>query len=354
MYFYVSLVLHMTYQENDQHQYTPDIKEQQPPLHNEKIVVIGGASGTGAQLSKAIHGLGAEVIVSSTKQDKLDGLSQTLGQERIHTFVADLTKPEQFSEELERLIISEGIVPTSVVHSAAGGMESFSRAMIKDIARLRNIADPQEYEKELQALRKKIAEAVLKPENAAAAMAVNFEGHVYTVNKLKELLPSGAQVKDIYWSSIWSDLGKMHPAFKGPNAPSDDTSEEIGVDVPTFYLGVAGSKGRFVRWQREHAGELVQNGIYPAIVSGHIIQNSDVGRMIDRFIFSTLLPKEQHEEMKKYYITQQDMVDATLAVIQSDPETWTEYPHKVFVVGGRPVSRELSPDDPMFKVKIPL
>ena len=142
----------------------------------------------------------------------------------------------------------------------------------------------------------------------------------------------------------------MDPAFKDPQ----DATEEIGVDVPTFYSGVAGSKGRFVRWQKDHASDLVKNGIYPAVVSGHIISDSDVGKMIDTFILSTLLSKEQHEEMKKYYITQQDMVNATIGIIQSDPMTWPEYPNRVFVIGGRPVSNHLSPNDPMFNVKIPL
>lgn len=324
-------------------------KEQQP-LNREKIFVIGGASGTGNKLVQAAYGLGAEIIVSSTKQENLDSRVKPLGQERIHTFVADLTKPEQFSQGLERLIRREGIVPTAVVHSAAGGMETFSKEMIKDVLGLKNIANPQEYENELQEVRNKIRETVLKPENVAAAMAVNFEGHVHVVNKLKELLPSGAQVKDIYWSSIWSDLGKMDSAFKDTNY----TNEEIGVDVPTFYLGVAGSKGRFVRWQKEHASQLIESGIYPANVSGHIISDSGVGKMIYRFILPPLLTEEQRQEMKKYYITQQNMVDATLAIIQSDPKTWPEYPNRVFVVGGREISNRLSPIDPMFKVKIPL
>lgn len=106
----------MTYQEDEQ----PLIKERQP-LNREKIFVIGGASGTGAEFTKVVHGLGAEVIASSTQQEKLNSLVETLGGERIHTFVADLTKPEQFYEGLTQLIKRGGILPTTVVHSAAGG-----------------------------------------------------------------------------------------------------------------------------------------------------------------------------------------------------------------------------------------
>lgn len=329
----------------------PEIRERQPLL-NEKIFVIGGASGTGFNLAKTAHGLGAEIIVSSTKQENLDSRVKPLGQERIHAFVADLTKPEQFSEGLERLIKSERIVPTAVVHSAAGGMENFLREMIKDLAkllRLRNIANPQDYENALQELRNKIRKVVIMPENVAAAMAVNFEGHIHVINQLKELLPSGTKVKDIYWSSIWSDLGKMDPAFKDPN----DTREELGIDIPSFYLGVAGSKGRFARWQKENAEDLVKDGIYPAIVSGHIISDSLVGKMIDRYILS-LLPEKQHKKMNEYFITQTDMVDTTINIIKSDPITWQEYPKRVFVVGGRPVSKDLPLNDPMFDIKIPL
>jgi len=325
----------------------PLIEERQP-LHNEKIFVIGGASGTGAQLSKAVHGLGAEVIASSTKPDKLDSLVQTLGGQRVHTFIADLTKPEQFYEGLTQLIKRDGIVPTAIVHSAAGGMENFSMNMLLNLGRLTRIRDPKKREAKLQEEKQKLKESVLR--NKDSAMAVNFYGQVSIIEQIKKLIPSDSQIKDIYWSSIWSDLGKMDPVFKDPK----DTTEETGVDVPTFYLGVAGSKGRFVRWQKDHADELVQSGIYPAVVSGHIIIDSRVGEMIDRFIFSTLLPEEQHEEMKKYYITQQDMIDATLAVIQSDPTKWPEYPNRVFVVGGREVGTDLSPNDEMFDVKIPL
>jgi len=328
----------------------PPIEEHQPPLHNEKVFVIGGASGTGARLSKAVHGLGAEVIVTSTKQDKLDALAQSLGQERIRTFTADLTTPEQFYDGLHRLITREGILPTAIMHSAAGGMENFSRDLMRDIRRIGGVKNPEQREEALQRERDKLRNTVLSDQNIAKAMSINFHGHAIALNLLKNLLPSGTQVKDIYWSSIWSDLGKMDPVFKDPK----DTTEETGVDVPTFYLGVAGSKGRFVRWQKDHADELVQSGIYPSVVSGHIIIDSDVGKMIDRFIFSALLPKEQHEEMKKYYITQQDMVGATIDIIRSDPTKWPEYPNRVFVVGGRGVGRDLSPNDQMFDVKIPL
>ena len=227
-------------------------------------------------------------------------------------------------------------------------MEGFSMSMLMNLRRLTKIKDPQEFEERLQQERQKLKESVL--ENKDSAMEVNFYGHAVALSLLKNHLPPNAQVKDIYWSSIWSDLGRMHPAFKDPN----DKSEETGVDVPTFYLGVAESKGRFVRWQKEHAHQLVESGIYPANVSGHIIVDSDVGKMIDKFIIGTLLPEEQREEMKKYYITQQDMVNATIDLIQTDPTTWPEYPNRVFVVGGRPVSRDLSPNDPMFDVKIPL
>ncbi len=333
----------MAYQEGEQ-----ALMEERQPLNREKIFVIGGASGTGAQLTKAAHGLGAEVIVSSTKQERLDALAQTLGQERIHAFVADLTKPEQFYEGLTQLIKHEGMVPTTIVHSAAGGMENFSMGMLLNLRRLARIKDPQEFETRLIEERQKLKELVLRDRDST--MAVNFYGQVSIIEQLKKLIPSDSQIKDIYWSSIWSDLGKMDSAFKDTN----DISEETGIDVPAFYLGVAGSKGRFVRWQKEHASQLLESGIYTANVSGHIIIDSDVGKMIDRFIIGMLLPEEQREEMKKYYITQQDMVDATIDLIQSDPTTWPEYPNRVFVVGGRPVSRDLSLNDPMFDVKIPL
>lgn len=323
-----------------------DTKERQP-LNPEKIFVIGGASGTGAALTKAVHKLGAEVIVSSTKQEKLDSLVESLGRKGVHTFAADLTNPEQFAQGLDRLIRREGIIPTAVVHSAAGGMENFSREMAVSLARLGRIKDPKQLEEKLQEERQKLKELVLRDRDSA--MEVNFYGQVNIVEQLKELIPSDSQIKDIYWSSIWSDLGKMDSAFRNPN----DSTEETGTDVPTFYLGVAGSKGRFVRWQKENADKLVAHGIYPAVVSGHIINDSDVGRMIDRYILS-LLPVDQRAKMKKYYITQQDMVDATIDMIRSDPTTWPEYPNRVFVVGGRPVSNRLWPNDPMFEIKIPL
>lgn len=324
-----------------------DHTKERQPLNREKIFVIGGASGTGAKLTKAVHGLGAEVIVSSTKQDKLHTLTGTLGQKRIHAFVADLTKPEQFYEALTQLIKHDGVVPTAIVHSAAGGMENFSREMVIGLARLGRIKDPKQLEERLREERQKLKEWALRDQDSA--MAVNFYGQVNIIEQLKGLIPSNSQVKEIYWSSIWSDLGKMDPAFKDPA----DATEETDIDVPAFYLGVAGSKGRFVRWQKENARKLVTHGIYPAVVSGHIINDSDVGRMIDKYILS-LLPVDQHAEMKKYYITQQDMVNATIDIIKSDPTTWPEYPQRVFVVGGRPVSNRLLPNDPMFKIKIPL
>lgn len=72
-------------------------------LNDKKALVTGATGGIGGAIAKALHGAGAELIVSGSKAEKAQAFAQELGS-RAHPLVCDLSKLESidgFAKEAE-------------------------------------------------------------------------------------------------------------------------------------------------------------------------------------------------------------------------------------------------------------
>ena len=63
-------------------------------LNGKKALITGASGSLGASIAEILHAQGAEVILSGTRQDKLETLAHTL-KERCHIIPCDLSKVEE-------------------------------------------------------------------------------------------------------------------------------------------------------------------------------------------------------------------------------------------------------------------
>jgi 3-oxoacyl-[acyl-carrier protein] reductase len=70
-------------------------------LKDKKALVTGATGGIGAEIARALHGRGATVVLSGTRQEKLEGLAHDLG-ERVDILACDLSQPEETEDLIGR------------------------------------------------------------------------------------------------------------------------------------------------------------------------------------------------------------------------------------------------------------
>lgn len=69
-------------------------------LQNQKVVIIGGSSGIGLETAKQVIALGAEVIIASRSEDKLQKAKEELGS-RTAVYTLDTTQEQQVQSFFE-------------------------------------------------------------------------------------------------------------------------------------------------------------------------------------------------------------------------------------------------------------
>src|SRR5437588_8365406 len=106
-------------------------------LTSNTILITGGASGIGYELTKELTALGNTILITGRDQAKLDRAKATFP--KSHTFQSDVSDPKaiialyekvtkQFPE-LNILINNAGIMREINVHDKAGGLEDITRAI---------------------------------------------------------------------------------------------------------------------------------------------------------------------------------------------------------------------------------
>lgn len=96
------------------------------PLKGRKVLVVGGATGSGLDLVTKLHALGAFVIPTTRDFTHFNkNVMPLLGYERVFPLVFDITSESQIDDALKTLK-GEDLGITDCVISAAGGMKSFS------------------------------------------------------------------------------------------------------------------------------------------------------------------------------------------------------------------------------------
>jgi 3-oxoacyl-[acyl-carrier protein] reductase len=99
-----------------------------------KTALITGASGSiGQSCSKLLHDLGANLVISGTRQDKLQELAQSLGDKRVRVHRCDLNDYDALEDlinkidELDILVCNAGITDDAL--SIRMSIESFEKVL---------------------------------------------------------------------------------------------------------------------------------------------------------------------------------------------------------------------------------
>jgi NAD(P)-dependent dehydrogenase (short-subunit alcohol dehydrogenase family) len=306
------------------------IENWEKPLAGRNVLITGGTSGTGLETAIELHKLGAQIIIGTRNEDNFNKSATILGNEKVQPFIADLSDEAQIKNAIAKLK-SQNLRPTDIVHSAAGGMESFLQKSGFKLRRLQRITDESEKQEKISELRTELIEKVKL--SLPEAKRINYEGPKIFFEQMADILAPNSKI--IYYSSLWSSVFGQKEA-----------------DIPEFYKGIASTKNLFERWMDENADKLVKRGIYPAIISGHLIADSKAGKAVSHFILPLASPQSK-ELMEKSFIAKTDMVKATLDALQSDPKKWDEVPLRLFVTR-EGISRKLSPGNSVFRIHLPI
>jgi 3-oxoacyl-[acyl-carrier protein] reductase len=77
-------------------------------LEGKTALVTGASGGIGSAIAKTLHGLGATVALSGTREEKLQAVASELGGERTAIVAANLSEPEAADELPKRVIAAIG------------------------------------------------------------------------------------------------------------------------------------------------------------------------------------------------------------------------------------------------------
>jgi NAD(P)-dependent dehydrogenase (short-subunit alcohol dehydrogenase family) len=297
-------------------------------LTNRTVLVTGGAGATGIETVLQLHARGATVVIGTRSQHRYRYAAELLGEERVEPFIADLTQREDIVSRLDDLR-GKGVLVTDVVHSAAGGLEPLVRDLMRWLTSLRRLTGTDRDER-LRRFRNEMPALVDK--SRAYAMQINVEGPITLCKSLAESMPPGGTVT--FYTSLWGSLYGS-------------------VDVPTFYDGVARSKHAFEAWLEAYAPAWVARGLAVAVVSGHIVKDTPVGSVIDRYM-TPLLPDDRQQPARSYFLTTSDMVRPAVQLLEDAVRHARPRFIHVFVPGPGQVVTHLDGSSPALSDPFPL
>ncbi len=111
-------------------------------LKDKVVMITGSTGGVGEALTKAFAKEGCKLAISSTKQEKLDKLVPTLDipDERLMTFVVDVTKEEQIRNMVEKTVERFGSLDVQVNNAGYEGRNApITEQAYEDFIRVYNI-----------------------------------------------------------------------------------------------------------------------------------------------------------------------------------------------------------------------
>lgn len=295
--------------------------EQELKLSDRVVFITGASSGTGLQIALAASGEGARIGFGTRKKGNFDNLVAQFANGPFPV-VGDISDPREIISEIKRLK-REGVEITDVVHAAAGGLEPILFNLMKKLIvpwRKKPIAD----EEKLPAIQKVVEnhyqEAMRRSEK------INYEGPKRFVEELISILPNGSRF--IFLSSLWS-------SFYGQ------------VTTPHFYEPIASLKKRFEEFMVSSIGDFVFQGVYPAIVSGNLLTDTDLGKTFEDL--QTTVPGSITFMTNEPLPTTNNMARATMDLLVSDPTRWGSLPAYRFVTRPNTIMTDLQPTSPVFQ-----
>src|SRR2546423_10044244 len=108
------------------------------PFAARTLLVTGATSGTGLAAALAWHRLGASILVGSRSATSVAAVADRTDNVRVHPFVADFGDESSVDVALDKLE-SSGLIPTDIVHFAAGGLEPILRPLLRITAGLKRM-----------------------------------------------------------------------------------------------------------------------------------------------------------------------------------------------------------------------
>ncbi|UIO43033.1 SDR family oxidoreductase [Brevibacillus brevis] len=92
-------------------------------LHNQKIVIIGGSSGIGLETAKQAVALGAEVIIASRSEEKLQKAKESLGS-KASAYTLDITDEQQVQAFFEKVGTFDHLVVSAAETSGGSFLQT--------------------------------------------------------------------------------------------------------------------------------------------------------------------------------------------------------------------------------------
>jgi NAD(P)-dependent dehydrogenase (short-subunit alcohol dehydrogenase family) len=297
------------------------------PLTGRTILVTGGTSGAGLTGAIAWAHLGAQIVVGSRSEERYREVAARIDTGRVHPFIADLAEPSSIDLALDALERS-GVVPTDIVHSAAGGLEPMVRPLLRAAVAQRKRPPGPERDAALAKHRDEMASRA--SEASAMAWRVNVDGPRQLIACLVPGLPDGGRI--ITYASIWSALF------------------ESGA-YPAFYHAVAESKTGLETWLAAEAPGWSARRISLTVLIGHILSDTSTGMLIDRNL-APLMSETDQPEFRSAYITSADITAAaTRLLLKSDGPTGVL--RRVYVTKSGLMLDEIPPEIAAMAARVP-
>lgn len=314
---------------------TPNFLEQKEslPYRERTLVAFGGTSGTGLSAAGEFAKLGGRVIVVTSdpqlaRYDSSLSLITRLGipTERFSPAAANLKQPDQI-DALAKTLKREGVRPTDILLSAAGGMDEFAGDFLLEMleinAMLRSNLSDDEKDRNIKGkiaeIRKKLEEEWL-PASYENAVAVNYRGQVNTIETFAKHFPKGFSL--VFYNSIFGHIG----------------------EGPLHYRNVL-TKKMTSNWLKVNAENLAERDIYTSEIVAPVIGDTKVGKVITRYM-SPLFPASLQERINDTTVTRKDVVEATRSFWDLTPQEHARNPtpDTIFVTrhqGNLLIAREL-------------
>lgn len=279
-------------------------------LARRTILVTGGTSGVGLAVAMAAHQLGAQVVIGSRSDESYAAAAAQVGDKKVSPFIANMADADSIDAALAKIP-----QPDDVVHAAAGGLESLLRPLLRAAARVRRAPATLAHEHDEMAR--------LVNESADGVFKINDAGPRRLIEHLAPKLPDGGRI--IVYSSLWSE------GVRSGNCPA-------------FYSSVAESKRQFEDWL-----DVTAHGwhgrISAAVIVGHLISDTAMGRLIDRNLLA-LMPPEVVGPFTAGYVTVEQTAKATIGLLTGKFEP--DGLHRYYLVGSEKLT--LAPDPEVMAV----
>ena len=275
-------------------------------LAGRTILVTGGTSGVGLAVATAAHRMGAQVIIGSRSHESYAAAATQVGEKGVSPFIANMADADSIDAALAKIPR-----PDDVVHAAAGGLESLLRPLLRAAARVRRAPATLARERDEMA---RLVDA-----SADGVFKVNDTGPRRLIERLAPKLADGGRI--IVYSSLWSE------GVRGGNCPA-------------FYSSVAESKRQFEDWLDE-AARGWGGRISAAVIVGHLISDTAMGRLIDRNLLP-LMPPDVVGPFTAGYVTVEQTAKATIGLLtgEFEPDGLRRY----YLVGSEKLTLEPDPE----------